>query len=81
MWSWSGCDARDVVPEDSRGDVTAAANGDHEVGLEIIEDLVRGFLAELVDLGLGVSLGFAVRQGGMCMVCSRRVAEGGRAGI
>lgn len=36
--------------EDARGHVTAAADGDHEVGLEVIEDFVGGFLAQLVHL-------------------------------
>jgi hypothetical protein len=31
--------------QDSRGDVAAAADGDHEVWLELIEDLGRGLLA------------------------------------
>jgi hypothetical protein len=28
------------VPEDASGDVASTADGDHEVGLELIEDLV-----------------------------------------
>jgi hypothetical protein len=38
------------VPENARGDIASTADGDHEVGLELIEDLVRRFLAQLVDL-------------------------------
>jgi hypothetical protein len=38
------------VPEDARWNIAAAANGDHEVGLELIEDLVCCLLAQLVDL-------------------------------
>lgn len=37
--------------EDAGGDVAAAADGDHEVGLAGGEDLGGGLLAELVDLG------------------------------
>ena len=33
-----------------RSDVAAAADGDHELGLELFEDSRGGFLAELVDL-------------------------------
>lgn len=45
------------VPQDARGDVATAANGDHESGLELIEDLFCGFLAELVHLwGEGTSV-------------------------
>lgn len=36
--------------EDAGGDVAAAADGDHEVGLAGGEDLAGGLLAELVDL-------------------------------
>lgn len=35
------------------GDVAAAADGDHELRVELIEDLGRSFLAELVDLAGG----------------------------
>jgi hypothetical protein len=38
------------IPQDARRDVASAANGDHEVGLKLIEDLLRRFLAELVNL-------------------------------
>jgi hypothetical protein len=36
--------------QDARRHVAAAANGDHEVGLEFIENLLGGLLAVLVDL-------------------------------
>lgn len=36
--------------QDARGDVAAAADGDHQVGLEVVEDVRGGLLAELVDL-------------------------------
>jgi hypothetical protein len=48
--SFVGLFTRSCVPEDARRDVAAAANGDHEVGLEVIEDLVGRLLAELMDL-------------------------------
>lgn len=38
-------------PQDAGGHVAAAADGDHEVGLEVVEDVGGGLLAELVDLG------------------------------
>lgn len=40
-------------PQDARGHVAAAADGDHEVGLEVVEDVGGGLLAELVDLEWG----------------------------
>ena len=43
--------SEDCVPQNARGDVTPAADGDHEVRLEVIEDLVCRLLAELVNLG------------------------------
>jgi hypothetical protein len=42
--------------QDAGGHVAAATNGDHEVGLEFIEDLVSCFLAQLVDLERGCVL-------------------------
>lgn len=36
--------------QDSRRDVAAAADGDHELRLEVLEDLGSGLLAQLVDL-------------------------------
>lgn len=61
----------DIIPEDARGDVASAADGDHEVGLEVIEDLVRGFLAQLVHLwGGGLLAVFFV----LCLLL--RVAQG-----
>ena len=38
------------IPQDARRDITSAANSDHKVGLEVIEDLVRRFLAEFMNL-------------------------------
>ena len=38
------------IPEDARGNVASAADGDHQVWLEVIEDLLSGALAELVHL-------------------------------
>lgn len=38
------------IPQNARRDVASAANSDHEVGLELIKDLVSCLLAELVDL-------------------------------
>ena len=40
----------EYIPQNARGDVASAANGDHEVGLELIEDLLGRLLTELVDL-------------------------------
>lgn len=37
-------------PQDAGGHVAPAADGDHEVGLEVVEDVGGGLLAELVDL-------------------------------
>lgn len=37
-------------PQDARGHVAPAADGDHEVRLEVVEDVGGGLLAELVDL-------------------------------
>jgi hypothetical protein len=37
-------------PQDARGDVAPAADGDYELWLEVVKDLRRGFLAEFVDL-------------------------------
>lgn len=51
VWCGGGGESVVGVPEDARGDVAAAADGDHEVGFEVIEDLLRGILAELVHLG------------------------------
>jgi hypothetical protein len=48
--SWGGSKDEKSIPQDARGDVATAANGDHKVGLEFIEDLLCSFLAELVDL-------------------------------
>lgn len=36
--------------QDARGHVAPAADGDHEVGLEVVEDVGGGLLAEVVDL-------------------------------
>ena len=36
--------------QDAGGHVAPAADGDHEVGLEVVEDVGGGLLAELVDL-------------------------------
>jgi hypothetical protein len=38
------------IPQDARGDVASTANSDHEVGLELIENLLCRLLAVLVDL-------------------------------
>ena len=38
------------IPQDARGHVASAANRDHEIGLEVIEDLLCRLLAVLVDL-------------------------------
>lgn len=43
---------RATVPQDACWDITAAADGDYEVWLEVIEDALGGGLAELVDLDL-----------------------------
>lgn len=39
--------------QDAGGHVAPAADGDHEVGLEVVEDVRGGLLAELVDLERG----------------------------
>jgi hypothetical protein len=54
--------------EDARGDVAAAADGDHEVGLEVGEDLGGGFLAEFVHLVEGEWVGAVI---GYRMGCAR----------
>ena len=36
--------------QNARGHVTPAADGNHEVGLEVVEDVRSGLLAEFVDL-------------------------------
>jgi len=41
---------RVAVPQDARGNVAAATNGNYEVWLEVIEDLLCCSLAEFVDL-------------------------------
>lgn len=41
---------RGGLPQNARRDVASTANGDHEVGLELIEDLLGRLLTELVDL-------------------------------
>lgn len=38
------------IPQNARGDIASTANSDHEIGLELIEDLVSCLLAELVNL-------------------------------
>lgn len=40
------------APQDPRGDVATATDGDHELRLEGLEDLRRGLLAEFVDLDI-----------------------------
>lgn len=40
----------ECVPEDAGGNVASTTDGDHEIGLEVIEDLIRCILAELMDL-------------------------------
>jgi hypothetical protein len=45
MWG-----ARGNVPEDASRNVTTTANGDHEMGVEVLEDFLCGGLAQLVDL-------------------------------
>jgi hypothetical protein len=42
---------RPGLPQDSGRNITAAADGDHEVWLEVIEDIGCRNLAELVHLG------------------------------
>lgn len=39
------------VPENARRHVATAADGDHELGVEFIEDALGGILTLLVDLG------------------------------
>lgn len=39
-----------VVPKNAGRDIATPANGDHEVGVEFIENFLCGLLAELVDL-------------------------------
>ena len=41
---------RASVPEDAGRNVTTTTNGDHEVGVKVLQDYVRGGLTELVDL-------------------------------
>ena len=41
---------RGSVPEDAGRNVTTTTNGDHEVGVKVLQDYVRGGLTELVDL-------------------------------
>lgn len=43
--------------QDAGGHVAAAADGDHEVGLEVVEDVGGGLLTELVDLEVGGGTG------------------------
>ena len=74
--SQKGC-IKNNVPKDARWHVSTAADGDHEIWLEVIEDLVCRSLAELVNLrDTGVSivlyLGFymhivQVAQGQACV--------------
>lgn len=61
-------------PQDARGHVAPAADGDHEVGLEVVEDVGGGLLAELVDLEGGGRQESETRSIlGVCVrVCSRR---------
>lgn len=39
-----------IIPEDSGRDVTTTADGDHQVRLELSENVFRSLLAQLVDL-------------------------------
>lgn len=48
------------IPQDSRGHITAAANGYHKIRLEGVEDFVGGGLAQFVHLDRGVSCSCAV---------------------
>lgn len=48
------------IPKDSRGHITAAANGYHKIRLEGVEDFVGGGLAQFVHLDRGVSCSCAV---------------------
>ena len=52
--------------EDAGGHVATAADGDHEVGLDVFEDAGSRFLAEFVDLERSVrkGIGWEVSSGG-----------------
>lgn len=64
--------------QDTGGDVAAAADGDDQMGLEVVENLLRGVLAELVDLEGLLSAGSSGRArlaacvSGACMVTIAR---------
>lgn len=51
------------IPENAGGDITTTADGDHEVGMEAIEDLLSGGLAQLVHLSSPGILADRVRYG------------------
>lgn len=42
-------------PQDARGDVSAAADGDHQLRVDLLEELGRCLLTELVHLGMGLT--------------------------
>lgn len=57
IW-WRGnpqkkCSSGKCVPEDAGRNVASTADSDHEIGLKVIEDLIRSILAEFVDLQSG----------------------------
>lgn len=64
-------------PQDARGHVAPAADGDHEVGLEVVEDVGGGLLAELVDLEGGGRQESETRILGAVCGCARARAHGG----
>lgn len=62
--------------QDAGGHITTAADGDHEVGLEVVEDVRGGLLAELVDLEGGGGYRSEMRILGACgYVCARARAR------
>lgn len=66
-------------PQDARGHVAPAADGDHEMGLEVVEDVGGGLLAELVDLEGGGRQESETRIfGGRVCGCARAGAHGER---
>lgn len=50
------------LPEYPGWNISSSSDGDHEIGVKHIEDMLRGCLAEFVDLKLGLLAAIPVKK-------------------
>ena len=65
------------LPQDTSRDITTTANGDHQVGTELLQDGIGRLLAQLVHLVVG-NVKLLDHFGGGMEMCKWKVGEEGR---